>query len=104
MSKSKTPKPTAHPSLKKASTEFNIKGRIHGTNHRLTDDEKAEAIALRKRDPKVFTLRRLAATYGLDTASMYYALAGGRAAIQARKERSAKRAKALKAKAHAKAA
>ena len=93
----KTTKPKANPKLLDSRVPFESKGRIHGTGRRLTPEEKAQAIRLRKRDPETFSLRRLAVAYGIDPASMYYALNGGRSAIVERRERAEARAKARRA-------
>ncbi len=93
--------PKATPRFLDPKVEFTAKGRIHGTGHRLSDDQKAQAIKLRTKDPETFTLRRLAVAFGTDPASMYYLLNGGRAAIVERNEKAAARAKTAKAKAKA---
>ena len=77
-SKSTAPKPRRHPELLRKSATMTVHGRIHGTGKRLTDAEKEKARSLRKADPDTYTLRRLAAAFGIDPASMYYLLQGGR--------------------------
>lgn len=67
----------AYPSLRNLDKAV-PKGRIHGTGHRLSDEEKVEARKLRSKDPQNYTLRRLASIYGVDPGSMWYILNGGR--------------------------
>ena len=94
-------KPKAHPDLKSAKVPMSIKGKIHGSGHRLTDAEKTEMLRLRDKDPDTFTLRRLSVIYGMDPGSVWYALNGGRAKSIEKREAKAKRAKAAKARAKA---
>jgi hypothetical protein len=64
-----------HPELRKASAEMAITGRIRGTGKRLTDQERAEMRRLRETNRETYTLR-LAAIFGLDTGSVFYAPQG----------------------------
>lgn len=91
----------SHPSLKNPKAEMTIEGRIHGTGHRLSEDEKAEMLKLRAKDPETFTLRRLAAIFGQDPGTVYYTLNGGRAKAKALAAKRAAKAKTTKAAAKA---
>ncbi len=93
------PKPKRHPELLKASAEMTVTGRIHGTGKRLTEAEREQARKLRAKDPKVYTLRRLSAIFGVDPGSMWYCLNGGRKSAEDRRAK----AKARKVKATPKA-
>jgi hypothetical protein len=92
---------SAFPKFRNPKVEFTLEGRIHGTGHRLTADEKAEMLKLRAKDPETFTLRRLAAIFGQDPGTVYYTLNGGREKAKALAAKRAAAKKSAKAKAKA---